>query len=45
MAGAQKSGPHNPRLARAMWGIWLGGKPISTDMRKSLIDRIDQFGK
>lgn len=45
VAGAKKGGPHNPKLARAIWGIWLGPKPISTDMRKSLIDRIDVLGK
>jgi len=44
--GSRKTaGPHSPRLARAIWGVWLGAKPISTDMRKTLIDRIDLLGR
>jgi hypothetical protein len=45
VAGAQKSGPHNARLARAVWGIWLGQKPISADLRRGLVERIDVLGK
>jgi hypothetical protein len=44
-AGAKKSGPTNPKLARAIWNIWLGPKTISADMRKSLVERIDLLGK
>jgi Chalcone isomerase-like len=45
IAGDKKDGPSNPKLARAIWAVWLGAKPISPDMRKSLVDRIDQLGK
>jgi Chalcone isomerase-like len=45
IAGEKKDGPRSAKLARAIWSIWLGPKPISTDLRKSLVDRIDQLGK
>lgn len=45
VAGQKRELPANPKLARAVWNIWLGAHPISSDMRKSLVDRIDQLGK
>jgi hypothetical protein len=45
IAGEKKDGPQSAKLARAVWGVWLGAKPISTDLRKSLVDRIDLLGK
>jgi Chalcone isomerase-like len=45
IAGVKKSGPQSPRLARSVWGIWLGAKPISADLRRGLVDRIDVLGK
>ena len=45
IAGAKKSGPASPRLARAVWAIWLGAKPISADLRRGLVERIDVLGK
>jgi hypothetical protein len=45
VAGVQKTGPHNARLARSIWGIWLGAKPISADLRRGLVERIDVLGK
>jgi hypothetical protein len=45
IAGAVKPGPSNPKLVRALWSVWLGGKPISTDMRKSLVERVDVLGR
>jgi hypothetical protein len=45
VAGSKKSGPQSPRLARAVWGIWLGPKPISADLRRGLVERIDVLGK
>ncbi|HZS36256.1 MAG TPA: chalcone isomerase family protein [Polyangia bacterium] len=45
IAGEAKDGPRSAKLARAIWSIWLGPKTISADMRKSLVDRIDQLGK
>jgi hypothetical protein len=45
IAGVKKSGPTSPRLARAVWGIWLGQKPISADLRRGLVERIDVLGK
>lgn len=45
IAGVKKSGPQNPQLCRAIWEIWLGSKPISKEMRKSLVERIDVLAK
>jgi chalcone isomerase-like protein len=45
VAGVKKSGPQSPRLARAVWSIWLGQKPISADLRRGLVERIDVLGK
>lgn len=45
IAGQKKSGPQSPQLSRAIWEIWLGSKPISTDMRKTLVERVDELGK
>jgi hypothetical protein len=45
IAGTKKSGPQSPRLARSVWGIWLGAKPISADLRRGLVERIDVLGK
>jgi hypothetical protein len=43
--GQRKEGPTSPKLQRAVWNIWLGSHPVSTDLRKSLVDRIDVLGK
>jgi hypothetical protein len=45
VAGVKKSGPQNAKLARAVWGIWIGAKPISADLRRALVERIDVLGK
>jgi tetratricopeptide (TPR) repeat protein len=43
--GQKRVGPTNQRLARDIWDIWLGPKPISADLKKSLLDRIDTLGR
>jgi tetratricopeptide (TPR) repeat protein len=43
--GQKRVGPTNQRLARDIWDIWLGLKPISSDLKKSLLDRIDTLGR
>jgi hypothetical protein len=45
IAGERKDGPQSPKLVRAVWNIWLGAKPISTDLRKGLIERVDVLGR
>ncbi|MSP59961.1 MAG: hypothetical protein EXR72_06400 [Myxococcales bacterium] len=45
IAGQKRALGQNPKVARAIWGIWLGAKPISTDMRKTLVDRLDALGR
>ena len=43
--GQVKRGPTNLRLSHDIWDIWMGSKPISADLKKSLIDRIDTLGR
>ena len=45
LAGARKSGPQSPKLARTIWNAWLGQKPISVELRRALVDRIDGLGR
>ena len=45
LAGEKRVGPQNPKLTRAVWEIWLGAKPISIDLRRELVDRIDLLAK
>lgn len=45
IAGQKKSGPQSPQLARAIWEIWLGNKPISGDMKRTLVERVDELAK
>jgi len=43
--GKEKRGPTNLRLSHDIWDIWMGSKPISADLKKFLIDRIDTLGR
>jgi tetratricopeptide (TPR) repeat protein len=43
--GKKKLGPTNARLAHDIWDIWLGPKPISSDLKKGMLDRIDTLGR
>jgi tetratricopeptide (TPR) repeat protein len=43
--GQKKVGPTNARLAHDIWDIWLGQKPISADLKKGMLDRIDTLGR
>ena len=45
IAGQNKGSVQNTKLARAIWGVWLGAKPISKDLRAELVNRIDELGK
>ncbi|MSP61385.1 MAG: hypothetical protein EXR72_13770 [Myxococcales bacterium] len=40
-----KAGPKNLRLEYDIWNIWLGEKPISSDLKKALIERIDGLAR
>ena len=40
LAGVHKVGPKNPALLRAILGIWLGEKPVSSDVKRALVERI-----
>jgi hypothetical protein len=39
--GKKKAGPQNPKLARQIWEIWLGFRPLQPQMRQSLLERLD----
>lgn len=39
--GAKKKGPESPKLVRALWEVWLGKRPLSTELRQSLVEHID----
>jgi tetratricopeptide (TPR) repeat protein len=41
----RRVGPTNPRLVHDIWDIWLGQKPISADLKKGMLDRIDTLGR
>ena len=42
---AKKEGPQSPKLQRALWNVWLGAKPLSVDLRRQLIEKIDLLGR
>lgn len=41
----RKEGPQSPKLERALWNVWLGAKPLSVDLRRQLIEKLDQLGR
>ena len=43
--GQSRKGPLNQRLSHDIWAIWMGDKPISADMKKAMIDRVDSLGR
>jgi hypothetical protein len=43
LAGKTKQGPKLPRLVKDVWAIWLGAHPISEDLKKGLVARIDSL--
>jgi hypothetical protein len=42
--GEPHPGPASPKVARAIWSIWLGEHPLSTDLRRALIEHVDVLG-
>jgi hypothetical protein len=45
LAGHKKSGPQSPKLARALWSVWLGDKPVSKELSRALVDKVDMLGR
>jgi hypothetical protein len=43
--GDKKEGPQSPKLQRALWNVWLGAKPLSVDLRRQLIEKINLLGQ
>jgi hypothetical protein len=43
-AAEGRQAPQSPKLVRAVWGVWLGNKPVAPELRSALIDRIDVLG-
>jgi len=44
-AGNRMEGPRDPTLCIDLWNMWLGAKPLSTDMKQSLVERIAVLGQ
>jgi tetratricopeptide (TPR) repeat protein len=38
-------GPRDATLCIDLWNMWLGGKPLSTDMKQTLVERIALLGQ
>lgn len=45
IGGQAKGSVQSAKLVRSIWAIWLGGKPISKDLRTELVNRIDALGQ
>jgi hypothetical protein len=45
IGGDNKGSVQNVKLARKIWAVWLGARPISKDLRQDLVNRIDELGK
>jgi hypothetical protein len=41
----RKQAPQSPKLERALWDVWLGAKPLSVDLRRQLIEKINLLGQ
>jgi hypothetical protein len=44
IAGTPRPGPAGPKVARAIWNIWLGEHSLSPELRRALIEHIDVLG-
>jgi tetratricopeptide (TPR) repeat protein len=45
-AGGQRlTGPTSPRLVLDLWNCWLGKRPVSQDLKQSLVRRITALGQ
>jgi hypothetical protein len=44
IGGNPHPGPASPKAARAIWSAWLGEHPLSTELRRALIEHVDQLG-
>lgn len=45
VGGTQRRAAIDARLSRALWEIWLGGRPVQVDLRRALVDRVDRLGR
>lgn len=43
--GQKRQGPKSLRLSHDIWELWLGSKPISSDLKKTILDRVDTLGR
>ncbi len=39
--GKEKGTVDNAKLAEAIWAIWLGAKPVTEDLKKGLVSKVD----
>jgi hypothetical protein len=45
IAGHRKAGPQSPKLVRAVWSVWLGTKPVSKELSRALVDKLELLGR
>lgn len=43
-AGSRGEGPRDATLCIDLWNMWLGSKPLSVDMKQTLVERIAVLG-
>jgi len=43
--GDKRVAPQSPKLARALWKVWLAEKPALPELRRALVDKIDLLGR
>jgi anti-sigma factor RsiW len=44
VGGDERLGPRSPKLARALWTVWLGARSTQPGLRKALVGEIDRLG-
>jgi hypothetical protein len=35
----------SPKVVRALLGVWLGSRPVSAELRRALVDQVDQLAR
>jgi len=45
VAEGDKLAPQIPKLERALWNVWLGNKPVSPELRRALVEKIDTLAR
>ncbi len=43
--GFTRTGPKNQRIVHDLWTAWLGPKPVTTELKSRLLDRMDSLAR